>query len=258
MKLRYPAEAFALGIILFSAGMKEAFAAGILVILTAVFAEFLKDLLENAVPTWSLTLCVLIASGVFCASACQIGFAYLGLSLSVGTWLMSLIVGLLCARHALSGNIENEKGELFFESAVAWGFWILLAIIREFMGSGTIFGNPVFQNPIQSKIFLESTFAFLTAGLVLAFTNGFLKKNCRGFNSLLVVIPTAVFIRPFTISSFTGFAEYLGIAWTIIVPILLFLSVKQTLKFSQPGKAYRGLPTDLIAAGFIYMILSIY
>ena len=27
MKLRYPAEAFALGIILFSAGMKEAFAA---------------------------------------------------------------------------------------------------------------------------------------------------------------------------------------------------------------------------------------
>ena len=242
MKLRYPAEAFALGIILFSAGMKEAFAAGILVILTAVFAEFLKDLLENAVPTWSLTLCVLIASGVFCASACQIGFAYLGLSLSVGTWLMSLIVGLLCARHALSGNIENEYGELFFESAVAWGFWILLAIIREFMGSGTIFGNPVFQNPIQSKIFLESTFAFLTAGLVLAFTNGFLKKNCRGFNSLLVV----------------GFAEYLGIAWTIIVPILLFLSVKQTLKFSQPGKAYRGLPTDLIAAGFIYMILSIY
>ena len=58
MKLRYPAEAFALGIILFSAGMKEAFAAGILVILTAVFAEFLKDLLENAVPTWSLTLCL--------------------------------------------------------------------------------------------------------------------------------------------------------------------------------------------------------
>ena len=124
MKLRYPAEAFALGIILFSTGMKEAFAAGILVILTAVFAEFLKDLLENAVPAWSLTLCVLIASGIFCASACQIGFAYLGLPLSVGTWLMSLIVGLLCARHALSDNIENEYGELFFESAVAWGFWI--------------------------------------------------------------------------------------------------------------------------------------
>ena len=50
MKLRYPAEAFALGIILFSAGMKEAFAAGILVIFTSVFAELLKNLLEKAVP----------------------------------------------------------------------------------------------------------------------------------------------------------------------------------------------------------------
>lgn len=107
-------------------------------------------------------------------------------------------------------------------------------------------------------MFLESTFAFLTAGLVLAFTNGVLKKNCCGFNSLLIVIPVAIFIRPFPISSFTGFAEYLGITWTIIVPLLLFLSVKQTLKFSQPGKAYRGLPTDLMAVGFIYMILSIY
>ena len=48
MKLRYPAEAFALGIILFSAGMKEAFAAGILVIFTSVFAELLKNLLEKA------------------------------------------------------------------------------------------------------------------------------------------------------------------------------------------------------------------
>ena len=50
MKLKYPAEAFALGIILFSAGMREAFAAGILVILSAVFAEFLKNLLETSVP----------------------------------------------------------------------------------------------------------------------------------------------------------------------------------------------------------------
>ena len=42
MRLKYPAEAFALGMILFSAGMKEAFAAGILVILAVVFGEFDK------------------------------------------------------------------------------------------------------------------------------------------------------------------------------------------------------------------------
>ena len=48
MKVKYPAEAFALGLILFSGGMKEAFLSGILVILSVVLAEFLKNMLENA------------------------------------------------------------------------------------------------------------------------------------------------------------------------------------------------------------------
>ena len=96
MKLRYPAEAFALGIVLFSAGMKEAFAAGILVIFTSVFAELLKNLLEKAVPTWSLKLCVYIASGSVCASAFLAGFAVLGTVLPTELWIMVFIVGLLC------------------------------------------------------------------------------------------------------------------------------------------------------------------
>ena len=54
---------------------------------------------------------------------------------------MVFLVGLLCARHALSGNTEAEYGELLWESAIAWGLWILLAIFREFMGTGSIFGN---------------------------------------------------------------------------------------------------------------------
>ena len=83
MKLKYPAEAFALGIILFSAGMREAFAAGILVILSAVFAEFLKNLLEASVPEWSLRLCVGIGTGAVCSSVFLIGFAALGAPLDI-------------------------------------------------------------------------------------------------------------------------------------------------------------------------------
>ena len=80
MKLRYPAEAFAFGIVLFSAGMKEAFAAGILVILSVVFAEFLKNLLQAFVPDWSLKLCVFIGTGAVSASAFLLAFSYLGTS----------------------------------------------------------------------------------------------------------------------------------------------------------------------------------
>ena len=259
MKLKYPAEAFALGIILFSSGMKEAFAAGVLLIFSVVFAEFLKNLLDGNVPVWSLHACTYLSTGAICSSAFLVSFAFLGNARTTGTWLMTFLAGLLCARHVLTDAIDGEYGELFLESAFAWGFWILLSIIREFMGSGMVFGNMIQDRlAFQSKAFLGNTFAFLTAGLVLAFTNGTLKRNCRGLNSLFVVIPAAILVRPFTIASLTGGWEYVGIAWTIIVPILLFLSVKQLLKFSRTSSAYRGLPTDLLATGFIYMILSIY
>ena len=89
MKLRYPAEAFALGIILFSAGMKEAFAAGILVIFTSVFAELLKNLLEKAVPAWSLQLCVYILPPALSAPQpfwWALRFWELHLQQSFGSW----------------------------------------------------------------------------------------------------------------------------------------------------------------------------
>lgn len=255
MKLRYPAEAFAFGIVLFSAGMKEAFAAGILVILSVVFAEFLKNLLQDFVPDWSLKLCVFIGTGAVSASAFLLAFSYLGTSVTTGLWIMTVLLGLFTAKHVLAENVEAEYGELFWECAIAWGFWILLSIAREFFGSGMIFGNMILKTEMQSKVFLETIFGFLTAGMALAFTNGIIKKKITNTHSLLLVIPLAIFIRPFDMESF---GEIVGLVWTILVPIILFISVKKTLKFARTGKAFRGLPVEMMAMGFIYMILSIY
>lgn len=255
MKLKYPAEAFALGIILFSAGMKEAFAAGILVILSAVFAEFLKNLLEASIPEWSLRLCVGIGTGAVCSSVFSIGFAVLGSPLETGVWILTFIIGLLCAYFSLTGDLEAEYGDLFLEASIAWGFWILLAIVREFSAGGAIFGNTVLQASFQSSAIAEPAFAFLAAGLALAFTNGVLKKSGAGGRSLLAAVPAFFLLHPFTVRIF---GQAAGILISIAVPVLMFLSVKQTLKFSRMGKAYKGLPADMLAAGFIYMILNIY
>lgn len=255
MKLRYPAEAFAFGIVLFSAGMKEAFTAGILVILSVVFAEFLKNLLQDFVPDWSLKLCVFIGTGAVSASVFLLGFSYLGISVTTGLWIMVFLLGLFSAKHVLADNIEAEYGELFWECAIAWGFWILLSIFREFFGSGMIFGNMILETETQSKVFLKTIFGFLTAGMAIAFTNGIIKRKITNTNSLLLVIPLAIFIRPFDMVSF---GEIAGLIWTIFVPIILFISVKKTLKFARTGMAFRGLPVEMLAMGFIYMILSIY
>lgn len=69
------------------------------------------------------------------------------------------------------------------------------------------------------------------------------------------MIPAVVYVRPFAVESF---GEILGLIWTIAVPVVLFWSVKKTLKFARTGMAYRGLPIEMLAMGFIYMILRIY
>lgn len=257
MRLKYPAEAFALGIILFSAGMKEAFAAGILVIFTAVFAEFLKNLLEPLVPRWSLEFSVFIGSAAVAESVFCSGFAVLGMPLGdYWTELMVVILGAMCAKFALYNSPEADYGELFWESGILWGFWILFGIAREFFATGSIFGNVlVEQASFFSKSLLGTAFGFLAAGMALAFTNGILKKRSGDTQCWFVAVPMVIFSRPFEMVSFGGI---IGFLWTVGVSLALFFSVKKVLKFSRTGAAYRGLPVEMLSMGFIYMILSIY
>ena len=166
-----------------------------------------------------------------CASVFLLGFTALGIPVdNTGMWIMTCILGLFIVKHVLTGAIDGEYGELFWETAIAWGFWILLAVAREFFGAGTIFENSICQAEFQSKIFQDTMFGFLTAGMTLAFTNGVLKKKSANTHSLLLVIPLAVFMRPFTMESF---GALLGQIWTIAVPVILFMSVKVTLKFAR-------------------------
>ena len=115
MKLKYPAEAFAFGILLFSAGMKESFAAGILVILSVVFAEFIKNLLEQMIPAWSLKACTLISTAAVTSSVFLVGFSYLGEPLSTETWVMTFVLGILSAQFVLMNELEGEYGDILWD-----------------------------------------------------------------------------------------------------------------------------------------------
>ena len=255
MKGKYPTEAFALGMILFSAGLKEALAAGSLMILTAVFAEFLKNLLKPLVPAWSSALCAALAAGSLCASAFLLGFWALGIEMDAGTWSMTFLLGLLAARHVLRAELQAEYGELLWECAVFWGFWVLLAAVREFLATGAVFGSFIVRGSYQSKGFLDPAFGLLGTGLALAFTNGLLKKRGPDAESLLLALPLIIFARPLEMVSLGPLA---GLLWTILAPAALFVSCRQTLKFSRTSSSFRGLPTELLTLGFIYMILGLY
>ena len=221
-----------------------------------VFAEFLKNLFENWIPVWSLRLCVLIGTGAVTASAFLLGFTALGITVDNGTWLMTAVIGLLAGKTALFGNLEADYGNIFYESGILWGFWILLGILREFLTHGTVFGNLLLEEaPFFSQSFQGTAFGFLAAGLVLAFANGVLKKKSSGTQSLLLVIPVIFFARPFEMVTFGGIIAFI---WTVGVSVLLYISVQKILRFSNPGPYFRGLPLEMLSMSFIYLILSIY
>lgn len=255
MKLKYPAEAFAIAIVLFSAGLKASFIAGILVILAVTFAEFLKNLLDSHIPDWSLKSCVFVGTASISASAFTLGFSALSIPMGTQTWLLAFVIGSFAAKYVLMNDLDADYGTLFWESGIVWGLWLLLAVAREFLGSGEIFDNFIMKTAIQSKSFQEVFFGFITTGLVLAIANAILKKRSTDTNSFLMLLPIIVLARPFEAGRLGVVA---GIIWTIIVPVVMFLSVKKTLKFSRTGQAFRGLPIEMMSMGFIYMILSIY
>ena len=255
MKLRYPAEAFALGIILFSGDMEAAFVSGTLVLLAVVFAQVLKDFLKDALPGWSLWPCVAVAAAAVCTSAFELAFWQLGLERDSFFWFSTAVIGLLAAKHVLMNELEADYGSLCYESALVWGFWILFAIGREFFATGGICGWPLMELEYRAASLQEPMFGFLAAGMTLAFVNGILKKNQITAESFWVVLPAILVTRPFTPARF---GEAGGAVFAIAACLIMFLSVRKTLVFSRPGKAYRKMPVELISMGFIYMVLSVY
>lgn len=160
MKLKYPAEAFALGIVLFSRNMEEAFAAGILVILAVVFAEFLKNLLEGAVPVWSLRLCVLIGTGAIAASTFLLGFSALG------------IVREFLSQGEIFGNLLLENASFFSQSFQSTAFGFLAA------GLALAFTNGILKKRssgtqslllVVPAVIFSRAFEMVTFGGVIAF-----------------------------------------------------------------------------------------
>lgn len=256
MKLKFPAEAFALGILLFSAGMREAFAYGVLVLLAAVLAECLKNAMQGHFPRWSVYASVLVGTGAVAAATFQLAGFALGAA-DLGWLLMGkgALIGLLAAKSCLDSDWGAEYGELCYESALAWGFWILASILREFLASGAVFGNPIAQLSFRSSAFGGWAFGFLAAGIVLGAVNALCKGRYTGGDTLFVMIPAVCLAQPFV---FPVGLEWLGMALAAGITLVAFLSVRKITAFSQTPAALRRLPLDMISMGLVFLIFGVY
>ena len=255
MKVNFPAEAFALGIILLSAKMLDAFAFGVLVIFAAVLAEWLKNLLEGRLPRWSLYASVVIASGAVLSSAFGWADFFLGSEKGWMSMLYGGLIGLLAGKACMDAEWEADYGSVIWESSLVWGGWILCGIFREFLASGTVAGNFLTAPFFKSASFSQTAFGLLAAGMVLAAIHAMLHKKYYGSDSILVLLPVVCLSQPF---AFPMHSQFLGMLLAGAVTLVIAVSVRKIIAFSQTTPAFQKLPVELLSTGIVYLVLSTY
>ena len=255
MNVKYPVEALALSMILFSTNMKEAFIAGAFILVAVTWAMFLRNWLMDCIPDWSIIACVSISAAVVCACSFQAGDYFLKLDFTWRTYLIAIAAGLLAGKHVLQEEATEHYGELFYEMAIGWGVFLILSAVREFLSFGSIAGNHLADPVFAAKTFQKTMFGYLTAGMGIAFTNGILKKTVAKADAMLAAFAVAIVFPPISLKSYPEAAT--AVAGIFVVLVCLY-SIQKRIAYSDTGKAFRKLPVELLSLGFLYMILSVF
>lgn len=255
MRVRFPTESVMLGIVMFSGGLREAMSAGILLLAAFVLAEFLYGILEEALPSWSLWLCLLAGTGVLLGCAMEAAFFALQMERSLPLWIMQGVLGVLAAKDVLENPSNGDYDGIFFEYAIIWGLWILLGGIREFWAGGMLAGYGIVQGAFITKGILQTSFGFLGAGIVLAAACSILKKGPVKKTAAYLLLPILWYYPAFELGSVPYFVSILSAG---AVTWILYDSVRRKLIYSQADGAFGGMPLDLLSLGILYMILGIF
>jgi len=254
MKVRYPMEAFALAMVVFSQNMRDALITGILIILLTTLGLVLDGSAGIRLPKWSRYSCIIILMVSLTYSLFQVILkAVLGYNIDNAASLFHIFLGLLIARHIIYAEEDRNYNLLLLESSGAYAALLIISIIREFMAEGSIFGFKIADFAYSSYGFSQVIMGFILAGIGLAILNRIFKYRDVKTESIYVILPVALLIQPFTIE---GIDSSVSMLIAIVAVLILFYSVKKYLIFSRLSKEIRSLPAELVSAGIIYMILS--
>lgn len=258
MKTRYPMEAFALTMVVFSQNMRDAIITGILILFITILGLVLDRLFGSEIPKWSRNACIIILMISFTHSIFQIILiAVLGYEIPNRASIFYIFLGILIAKHIIDADSDYDFNRLLFEGAGAYATLLLISIIREFMSEGAIYGFKIADFSFSSYGFSLVAMGFLLTGIGIAILNRIYYKDTviRRSESLLVIIPIILVIQPFTIDSL---GTTLSMILTIGIVLLLFCSIRKYLVFSRLSKEIKNLPVELLSMGIIYMILSMF
>lgn len=258
MKARYPMEAFALAMVVFSQNMRDALITGILIMFITTLGLVLDRLIGSKIPKWSRNSSIIILMVSVTHSLFQIVLiALLGYELQNVAYIYHIFLGILIAKHIIDADGQVDYNRLLFEGAGAYAILLIISIIREFMTIGAIYGYEIADFSYKSYGFSNVTMGFLLAGIGIAILNRGFYKNAKIIRSetLLVIIPVILVVQPFVIDSINS---TVSMVVTIIIALLLFYSIRKYLVFSRISQEFLHMPIELLSIGMIYMILSMF
>jgi hypothetical protein len=258
MKAKYPIEAFALAMVVFSQNMRNALVSGVLILFISTLGLVLDRLFGNKIPKWSRDSCNIILMVALTYSIFQIVLiAVLGYEAQNMDYILHIFLGILIAKHIIDSDGNADYNHLLIEGAGAYATLLIISIIREFMAEGAIYGFKLVDLGLKSYGFSNVIMGFLLTGIGIATLNWIYNKDKHSINtnSLLIIIPVTLVMQPFTIDSIS---QASSMVVTIAIVLLLFYSIRKYLVFSRLSKEIKNLPVEMVSMGIIYMILSIF
>lgn len=256
MNRRYPAAAAAFAMIFCTETFRQAWVAGILFICTGAFSYLLKGLLTQVKANNYLSKTVmLLGTGGFSLALFYIVYTMIpGMTADQKDYLVWTVLGFLLGIYFEWTSYQKDYDDILYCSALAYGLWILLAMVREFLSAGQLFGYQLAQFPVMSKGLQTAIFGFLLAGIAMGILNHILRTQSGSRDSLLVICPALLLAIPF--QAFENL-EWLNWLLGIVVTGMMLYAAHNRIRYSWVGDRMKHLPITLISTGLIYMILTV-
>jgi hypothetical protein len=120
MKARYPVEAYALAMVIFSQNMRIALITGILILFISTLGLVIDGLVKCNLPKWSRNSSIIILMVSLTFSLFQIVLvAVLGYKINDTASIFHIFLGILIAKHIINKADEIDYNSLLLEGAGA-------------------------------------------------------------------------------------------------------------------------------------------
>ncbi|MDO4489472.1 MAG: hypothetical protein Q4B85_00135 [Lachnospiraceae bacterium] len=244
--VRYPIEAFGLAMVLFSTGMKEAMLAGVAV----VFGHVLMNVLADNTGKSMKLVCAAV-SGILTAVAIVLFGLFAGVEMTIWQKAAAVVIGILIVKHGMDAEGEADFNDILLADALSYGAMVLVAIIREYIASGTVFTMMLKKNTLMSGELGRAMIALAVGGIALGLVNRILDSGCAKDAALWVCIPVIILEAPYvaekTVSVIVG----------MILVLAVYLASRTLLKFSDNKEEMEGVPVEMVLLGLIYLVAAI-